>query len=110
MKLEFPRMPQVQEPPAQASDQLPRALLGLPNIGRETARLLVQAGIRTPQELRRMGAVEAALRIGVLRPEDPPCRSMLAGLEGAVRGIRWHAIPTAEREALWQEYRQRRGA
>lgn len=102
--------PPAQAPPAQAPDDLPRALLSLPNIGKETARLLVQAGIRTPQELRRTGAVETALRISVLRPEDPPCRSMLAGLEGAVRGVRWHTIPTAEREALWQEYRQRRGA
>lgn len=110
MKPEVCHTPQVQAPVAQASDDPPQALLGLPNIGRETARLLVQAGIRTPQELRRMGAVEATLRMSVLGPEDPPCRSMLAGLEGAVRGVRWHAIPKAEREGLWREYRLRRGA
>lgn len=75
--------------------------------GREVARLLAAAGIRSPQELKRLGAVAAATRIRSLRPDDPPCRSMLDGLEGAIRGVRWHAIPKAERESLWQEYEAR---
>jgi DNA transformation protein len=79
----------------------------LPNIGPTVARLLAKAGIRTPGELRRRGAVAAALRIRAVRPDDPPCRSMLAGLEGAIRGIRWHALPAAARERLWTEYRRR---
>ena len=79
-------------------------LTDLPNIGPEAARWLVAAGIRTPAELRRRGAVAAAAAIRRLRPDDPPCRSMLAGLEGAVRGIRWHAIPKAERDDLWRKY------
>ena len=79
----------------------------LPNIGPTVARLLAAAGIRTPSELRRRGAVAAALRIRAVRPDDPPCRSMLAGLEGAIRGIRWHALPATERERLWTEYRRR---
>ena len=83
------------------------ALADLPNVGPVVARLLGAAGIRTPGELRRCGAVAAALRIRAARPDDPPCRSMLAGLEGAIRGIRWHALPAAERERLWTEYRRR---
>jgi DNA transformation protein len=79
-------------------------LTDLPNIGSEVAGLLVKAGIRTPTQLRRIGAVGAARRIAAVRPEDPPCRSMLSGLEGAIRGIRWHAIPRAERETLWSRY------
>lgn len=79
-------------------------LTSLPNIGAEVAKLLRAAGIATPDELRRSGAVAAALRIRDIRPEDPPCRSMLAGLEGAIRGVRWHLIPKPEREALWVEY------
>ncbi len=79
-------------------------LTDLPNIGDEVAGLLVKSGIRTAAALRRAGAVKAARRIAEVRPEDPPCRSMLAGLEGAIRGIRWHAIPRAEREALWLRY------
>lgn len=79
-------------------------LASLPNIGKEVARLLVAAGISTPQELRELGAVAAARRIRHLRPHDQPCRSMLAGLEGAIRGVRWHLIPKSERETLWREY------
>ena len=84
-------------------------LADLPNIGREVAGLLDAAGVRSPLALMRLGAVAAALRIRAIRPEDPPCRSMLAGLEGAIRGVRWHSIPGAEREALWKEYEARAG-
>ena len=82
-------------------------LTDLPNLGSTVASLLAKAGIETPADLRRLGAVAAALRIRRVRPDDPPCRSMVAGLEGAIRGVRWHAIPKAEREALWQEYERR---
>jgi len=81
-----------------------RKLMDLPNIGPEVAGLLICAGITDPVELARLGAVEAAVRIRRIRPDDPPCRSMLAGLEGAIRGVRWHSIPKEEREALWTEY------
>ena len=86
----------------------PVLLTDLPNIGTEVARLLAAAGIRTPAQLKRLGAVAAALRIRAIRPEDPPCRSLLAGLEGALRGIRGHAIPAAERARLWADYEKRR--
>ena len=82
-------------------------LTELPNIGPQVADLLAAAGVRSPQELKRVGAVGAAIRIAGIRPADPPCRSMLAGLEGAIRGIRWHSIPKVEREALWREYQAR---
>jgi DNA transformation protein len=75
-------------------------LTDMPNIGRELAGLLARAGIRTPEELRRVGAVEAAVRIKSIRPDDPPCRSMFAGLDGAIRGVRWRTIPKAARDAL----------
>lgn len=83
------------------------SLVDLPNIGKETAALLQTAGIQTPAGLRHAGAVAAAARIAHVRPDDPPCRSMLAGLEGAIRGVRWHAIPKEERERLWDEYQNR---
>lgn len=87
----------------------PPSLASLPNIGSAVAVLLVAAGIRTPGALRRLGAVSAALRIRDIRPQDPPCRSMLSGLDGAIRGVRWHSIPKAERELLWMKYQQRLG-
>lgn len=80
------------------------ALTDLPNIGPEVARLLAATGITTPAQLKKLGAIKAALRIAEIRPTDPPCRSMLAGLEGAIRNTRWHNLPKPDREALWQEY------
>lgn len=79
-------------------------LVDMPNIGHEAARLLSLAGINTPAELVNAGAVEAAVRIRNIRPDDPPCRSMVAGLYGAILGVRWHTIPRPEREKIWLEY------
>jgi DNA transformation protein len=83
------------------------ALESLPNIGVEVAARLREAGISTVAELAGLGSVDTACRLAAARPDDPPCRSMLSGLEGAIRGVRWHTIPTAEREELWIAYRQR---
>jgi DNA transformation protein and related proteins len=64
------------------------------------------AGVTTPEQLKTWGSVEAALRLRALaaQREDEPCASMVSGLEGAIRGVRWHAIPKHERQALWQRY------
>jgi DNA transformation protein len=88
-------------------DNPARDLQALPNIGPEVARLLIRCGITSAEMLQRIGSVGAALRIREIRPDDPPCRSMLAGLEGAIRGVRWHGIPKDQREDLWNEYQQR---
>ena len=80
------------------------SLTDLPNIGTEVAHLLEMAGIHSPDDLRRFGAVAAALRIHDIRPQDPPCRCMISGLEGAIRGVRWHSIPKTERDFLWEQY------
>ena len=87
----------------------PVRLVDLPNLGPDTVRRLAAAGIRTPAQLRRLGAVGAALRLRALRPDDPPCRSRLAGLAGAIRGVRWHTLPARERDRLWRDYRRRAG-
>jgi len=49
-----------------------QVLTDMPNIGREVAGLLSRAGIDTPKKLVHMGAVEAAIRIRGIRPDDPP--------------------------------------
>lgn len=82
-------------------------LTDLPNIGATVAEKLKAAGVGTPEQLRRLGSVEAALRIKIESPEDTPCRSMLSGLEGAIRGVRWHTIDKAQREELWRHYQAR---
>ena len=84
-----------------------QSLRDLPNIGSETARCLQAAGIHTPAELRRIGSIEAAVRVSPYKRSGPVCRSALSALEGAVRGIRWHSIPKDEREELWRQYQLR---
>ena len=88
-------------------DEATDDLSALPNIGCVAARRLVAVGIDTPAKLRRIGSVAAAGRLAEGPGANPPCRSMLSALEGAIRGIRWHAIPKDQREALWREYQLR---
>ena len=77
-------------------------LTDLPNLGPVVAEQLGQAGIATPEMLLELGSVEAALRLeesGV-----SVCSSKLSALEGAIRGVRWHAIPADERAALRERF------
>jgi TfoX-like protein len=82
-------------------------LTDLPNIGAVLAEKLRAAGIETPAELASLGCVEALHRMRQASHEDLPCRSMLCALEGAIRRVRWHGIPVAERDELWHRYRSR---
>ena len=93
----------------EARDEQARAALeALPNIGETLARALIAAGICSPDALRAVGSVEATLRLALHRPPGSACRSALCALEGAIRGVRWHAIPKEERDALWERYSVRR--
>jgi DNA transformation protein len=85
------------------------ALTSWPNIGPVVARRLKAAGVTTLQQRKELGSIEAALRLRALAEggEEAPCASMLSGLEGVIRGVRWHAIPKGQREALWQRYQAR---
>jgi DNA transformation protein len=80
-------------------------LTELPNIGETLADELREAGIVDEQELKRLGSVEAALRID--RGGRDACHSMLCALEGAIRGVRWHTIPKPERQSLCDDYDRR---
>jgi len=82
-------------------------LTGLPNLGRVVVEQLKRAGIDSPEELRRLGSVGAAVRLAEAGVDV--CSSKLSALEGAIRGIRWHAIPAEERAALRAEFEARRG-
>ena len=84
-----------------------RELTDLPNIGVTVAEKLKAVGVTTPEQLRELGSVEAVLRIKAESAEDAPCRSMLSGLEGAIRGVRWHTIDKTERDELWRRYQAR---
>lgn len=75
----------------------------LPNIGSVAEKLLIQAGIVTPEMLRSLGSKEAFLRI---RLQDPTaCIHMLYGIEGAVEGIRDTDLPEKVKQELKAFYR-----
>ena len=79
----------------------------LPNIGPKLSEKLNAADIMSYDDLAAIGSVEAVLRI---KEQDlSACYNMLYALEGAVRGIRWHAIPKEERAQLKQEFDQAKG-
>jgi len=82
-------------------------LRDLPNLGKVVVAQLKRAGIETSEELRRLGSVTAAVRL--VEAGVDVCSSKLSALEGAIRGVRWHAIPAEERAALRAEFEARRG-
>ncbi len=74
----------------------------LPNIGKMVAQQLEDAGIHTAQELADLGSREAWLRI---QANDPSaCYNRLCALEGAIRGVRWHNLPTEIKSDLKDFY------
>ena len=77
------------------------ALRDMHNIGAATAAELEASGLTDGETLRAMGSVGAAFRLRSCGFDV--CRSKLAGLEGAIRGIAWNLVPREEREALWRE-------
>ncbi|OPJ62761.1 TfoX/Sxy family protein [Clostridium oryzae] len=62
-------------------------LSDLPNIGNVLAKLLVDAGVDTPEALRKMGSKEAFIRLKMR--DDTCCLHKLYALQGAVEGIRY---------------------
>lgn len=80
----------------------------LPNLGAVMVQKLKEAGIETPEQLRAMGAKQAWKRIRA--GADPGiCFSALQALEGAVRGVRWHDLPTGTKQDLKAFYQAEKG-
>jgi DNA transformation protein len=78
-------------------------LTRLPNIGAILAGKLAEAGITSHEDLVSLGSVETLLKIRAAI--DPgACYNMLYAVEGAIRGVRWHDIPKAERQQLKNEF------
>ena len=79
----------------------------LPNIGPTLSEKLNAADITSYTDLVEIGSIEAVLRI---KEQDlSACYNMLYALEGAIQGIRWHAIPKEERAHLKLEFDQAKG-
>ena len=76
----------------------------LPNIGKTVEEQLAQAGIVTADELRKIGAKAAWLKI---RQVDPSaCIHRLLALEGAIEGVQKSLLPGAVKADLKAFYQQ----
>lgn len=73
-------------------------LSSLPNVGKVLEKNLVEIGIHTPDELRKVGAKEAFLRIRTIDPGA--CLHMLYGLQGAVDGVKDTSLSNDTKEDL----------
>lgn len=77
-------------------------LTDMPNIGKTMEEQLNRAGIETPGQLIETGSRQAWLLIQAFDPSA--CYNRLCGLEGAVRGIRWHDLPAEVKADLKKFY------
>ena len=72
--------------------------LKLRNIGPKSAAWLRQVGLRTEEDLRATGALEAFMR--VKRAGFKPSLNLLYALEGALVGCHWQEVPQERRAEL----------
>jgi hypothetical protein len=69
------------------------------NIGSLLGPSLRRAGIENVETLRTLGAVAAWRSLRAIEPEIATERALVS-LEGAIRGVRWAAVPRVERRRL----------
>jgi len=82
-------------------------LTSLPNIAEKLDKQLVEVGIMTADELKRVGSREAWLRI--LARDPSACIMRLSALEGAIQGVRWHYLDDETKKSLKEFYREHKG-
>lgn len=73
-------------------------LLDLPNVGPGLEEKLIRVNFKTPEELYRVGSINAFVRIRALYPDA--CLHMLYALEAAVQGISKPDIPEVRKAEL----------
>lgn len=72
--------------------------LKMRNIGPKSAAWLRQVGLKTPEDLREAGPLEAFMRIK--RAGFKPSLNLLYSLEGALCDCHWQDVPDARRTEL----------
>lgn len=75
------------------------SLTRLMNLGPVTARRLRVVGVETPADLRRVGAVDAYVRLRRAFP-NLIAETMLYALHGALNDVRWYELSDEVRTAL----------
>ncbi len=73
----------------------------LRNVGPKSAAWLRQVGVRTQEDLERLGALDAYIR--VKRAGFRPSLNLLYALEGALLGCHWQDLPEDRRNQLVAE-------
>lgn len=74
----------------------------MPNIGPQLAKRLEAVGFKNEDDLKNAGPQQAFLALSALDPST--CINTLYALEGAIRGIRWHELPAADKQKLLDFY------
>ncbi len=77
------------------------SITDLPNLGPKSQQMLAQAGIRTPEQLRELGAVRAYIQ--VKRTEANASLNLLWAIEGALSGRHWRDVARHDRLRLLLE-------
>lgn len=73
-------------------------IAALPNLGPKSRDMLAAAGIRSLDELRRLGAVAAYAQ--VRRSDSRASLNLLWALEGALSGLHWRVVAREHRTSL----------
>lgn len=81
-------------------------LSNLPNIGKVVEEQLLRVGIDSAEELKRIGAREAWLRIQQI--DESACIHRLMALEGAIRGVKKSMLSDEVKADLKVFYQQHR--
>jgi DNA transformation protein len=77
-------------------------LSDLPNIGKDTQNQLNQIGVFSYEDLRKLGAEQAWLKIQEI--DKSACIHRLLGLEGAIQGVKKTMLPEERKKALKEFY------
>lgn len=81
-------------------------LSNLPNIGKVVEEQLLQVGVDSAEELKRIGAREAWLRIQEI--DESACIHRLMALEGAIQGVKKSMLSDEVKADLKVFYQQHR--
>ncbi|MCL2114875.1 MAG: TfoX/Sxy family protein [Methanobrevibacter sp.] len=77
-------------------------LLKLPNIGKILEEQLKEVGIKTVEDLEKIGSKE--VWISIKKIDNSACYSKLCALEGAIQRIRWHNLSDEDKKNLKNFY------
>ena len=68
------------------------------NIGKVLSDTLIEAGIKSIDDLKSIGSENAFIRIRTIDPSA--CLNMLYAIEGAIQDIRWHDLDRIRKDEL----------